>query len=459
MPVARGDAPPRGAGRIAAERIFVPFAQLDHAAIARNLSQIADHRGDLADAFFERLEEIELPSEDSHSGFRVRRESGVAARLVRDGQTWLATRDGISAETFTGALRRVARALPRTSYPKPRFSVEQWSEAPEAPELAELPSRLHRQIRAHHVSFNTRLAVRRHRRWVRVVGIELASAMEEESFYSVEATLPWGRYGTLLNDLGDVTVESLARRLVHYYRAREAAPPDPWDGPVVLGPSTAAVLLHEAVAHALEADTLALSGHPEAAVGVELGSEHLHIFDDPTSAPEGVRRKADDEGCPTGRRCLVRAGVVEQPLCDGFWARRSDVLRAGAGRRAHRHVPPGPRSSHLELMPGEASREDLMGQAEGGLYLPEAERGALDPRSGEFQLTFPYGFRIEDQAPGAPVGRCQMRLHVSEVLRGVRAVGREAVSAGAGWCAKGGMKLPVWATSPPLLLSGVVIRP
>ena len=39
----------------------MPFSQLDSAGIARALSQIAERPADLADAFFERSEVIELP--------------------------------------------------------------------------------------------------------------------------------------------------------------------------------------------------------------------------------------------------------------------------------------------------------------------------------------------------------------------------------------------------------------
>ena len=42
---------------------------------------------------------------------------------------------------------------------------------------------------------------------------------------------------------------------------------------MVLGPHAAAVFLHEAVAHALEVDTLGLTGRPEGALGLTMGPE------------------------------------------------------------------------------------------------------------------------------------------------------------------------------------------
>ena len=57
------------------------------------------------------------------------------------------------------------------------------------------------------------------------------------------------------------------------------------------------------------------------------------------------------------------------------------------------------------------------------------------------------------------MGPCQLHGRVADLLTRVTAVGSETRSAGAGWCAKGGQKLPVWATAPALRLEGVEILP
>lgn len=435
----------------------MPFSKLDHSGIVRSLSQIADESADLAEAFFERREEIALPTLHDGPGIQVWREEGLAVRLLRRGRSWIASRDGITSDIFCEAVRRAARAMPRAPYPQPEFKPAPWPEPPRADHLLEFPSRVRKAIREHHLDLQVALDLRRHRRWTRLIGTVLASGTEHESFYSVAARTPWGRYGCLLPTLEGDAAEQVARNLVRLYQAREAEPPAPWSGVTVLGANATAVLLHEAVAHALEADTLALGGHPEAAIGVRMGSELLNIFDDPGSAPKSVRRIADDEGFPVVRRCLLRAGVVEQPLCDNSWARHSEMLVAGAGRRGDRHLPPGPRSSHLELIAGELSHQELLADAEGGLYLPEVERGMLDPLSGELILHFPYGRRIHNQLPGESVGPVRLRAQVSDLLENVTGVGQEVRAAGAGWCAKGGARMAVWATAPELRLEGIEV--
>jgi predicted Zn-dependent protease len=436
----------------------MPFSSLDAAAVARTLSQIAEQSEDIVDAYFERREEAEVPPAGEGSGLRIWREEGFAIRLTRGGQTWLASRDAIEPKAFTEALRQVARALPAATYPEPPLRVAPIEELPSAPELLAFPGLVARALRNHHVGFHLRLSVRRHRRWVQVVGPRLVPDAENESFYSASGESSWGRYGVLLDRLDGETANALAAALVAHFRARHAPPPlATTQGIAILGPSAVAVLLHEAVAHALEADTLALGGNPEAAVGVAMGATTLDVLDDPGAAPERVRRTTDDEGSPVVRRWLLRGGLVEQPLADAMWAHTSAVLIPGAGRRGGRHMPPGPRSSHLEILPGGTSEGDLLSQAEGGLVFSEATRGRLDPLSGEFSLSLPFGRRIRRGIAAEVVGPCAIRGRVSEILSRVTAVGEEVRAAGAGWCAKGGQKLPVWATAPSLRLEGVEI--
>jgi len=435
----------------------MPFSELDTPAVARTLSQIAEKPEDLVDAYFERREEIELAPEGESSGLRVWREEGFAVRLAREGKTWLAARDSIEPRAFAEALRQVARALSSAAYPEPALQVRPPAEAPAAQELLGFPAALSRAVRAHHVGFPVRFAVRRHQRWVQVVGPRLVPGPEAETFYSCVAEASWGRYGALLTRLDAEAATTMAASIVSLFRARQAASPEPFRGVAVLGPAAVAVLLHEAVAHALEADTLAQGGNPEAAVGVAMAAASLDVLDDPAAAPEGVRRATDDEGSAVVRRWLLRGGIVEQPLADSLWALTSPVLLPGAGRRGSRHLPPGPRSSHLEILPGEASQEDLLAEADEGLYLPEASRGSLDTLSGEFTLHLPFARRIRRGGLAETVGPCFLRGRVADLLTRVTAVGDEAKPAGAGWCAKGGQKMPVWATAPALRLEGVEV--
>jgi hypothetical protein len=62
----------------------------------------------------------------------------------------------------------------------------------------------------------------------------------------------------------------------------------------------------------------------------------------------------------------------------------------------------------------------------------------------------PYGRRIGKGSLEGLVGPCRLLGTVSGLLEAIDAVGNDVESAGAGWCAKNGLKLPVWASAPSL---------
>jgi len=369
----------------------------------------------------------------------------------------LASRDQIEPAEFSDSMRQIARVTPVAPYTSPSLQIGPPSGLEVSEELQQFPLRVTEAIRRRLAGFPLKLTTRRHQRWVRVVGTRVAPEQERERFYSYEAETPWARHGSLLAELDESAVEAVAESLTALFRTREAPPVAAGQWPVVLGAGTCAVVLHEAVAHALETDTLVLGGRVEAALGVQVGSELLDVLDNPAGGPEGVRRHTDDEGMMVVRRWLLRGGVVDQVLADLSTAHHSTELVAGAGRRGDRHSVPVPRSTHLELLPGEHTLPELLSDLRSGLFFPEASRGALDPLSGVFTLRVPGGRKIEDGKLAGLIAPCSLRGQVSDLLGAVTGIGSESLVAGAGWCAKGGVRLPVWATTPPLRLETVEV--
>ena len=434
------------------------FPGLDPAAIARALVQVAgDEDEESAEVYFERRLDAELPPAGSPVGLRVRREEGLAVRMTRGERGWIASRDALDGRALAEALRQVARVGPAASA-EPEFAVGPAPvEVPRA-ELLAFPGRLERELRRRLAAFPLRLTVRSHRRDLQVVGPRVVPPAEREAFFSLDAELPWGGCGELATTLGDEEAAAFAARLLFRFRAREARAPESGRPPLVFAPAAAAVALHEAVAHALEADLLARSGRPDAGIGLELAAAGLSVLDDPGAAPAGVERATDDEGVPVVRRWLLREGRVEQPIADAVAARRWPLLVPGSGFRSGRHGRPLPRTYHLELLAGTASADDLAAVAAGGLWIPEIASGALDPASGRFVLDVPAARRVGGPASGEPVGRFRVEGRVADLLAGVVAVGSECASAGAGWCAKGGERRAVWARSPALAVTGLEVR-
>lgn len=434
------------------------FFGLDTAVISRALAQLAEHVGDDAGAYLERKELVTLPADGEPPGITLCREEGFSLHLRREGSVWSASRDSFAPLAIAGALRQVARALPRTPFSLPKAQVSEFPPL-ELGSIGLFPSLVARKIRNRRVGFPFSLALSRHRRWLQVVGTKLVGALEEERYFSWEASTPWETLGGLADELDDAQADHIAHVLVSSFHCRDASPPPAASERLLLAPDAAAVLLHEVVAHALEADTLARAGSIEAAIGAPLGPSGLNVLDDPSSAPANRRREADDEGIPVVRRWLIRDGEVEQPISDRSWAARIPAMAPGCGRRSDRHHAPAPRSSHLELLAWKNERAEILELAEGGLFVERAVRGSLDPLNGRFKLVFRGGRRIRGGALAEPVGPFVLAGAVADVLSSIIAIGKESRLAGAGWCAKDGMLLPVWALTPEVLLSPVEISP
>jgi hypothetical protein len=111
------------------------------------------------------------------------------------------------------------------------------------------------------------------------------------------------------------------------------------------------------------------------------------------------------------------------------------------------------------LVPGERSEAQLVAAAAGGLLVPEAARGRLDPVGRRFRLDVPHGRRLGADGPGDSVGPFCLAGRVDEILGRVAEIGAVAAPAMAGWCAKGGLKVPVWSTAATLLLLDAEVAP
>jgi len=435
----------------------VPFATLDAAAVARALALVADG-DDAIDAYFEDRLELEIPPGDARLGPRRRVESGLAVRLLRDGRSWTAARDDLAPASFVDALRQIARTMPN-ALPEPEAGrVETRFVEPPIERLRAFEGELERALRRRFLAFPLRVTASWSERVSRVVAPRATSDLESERFASFEVETPWGRLGELTAEPDADAAERLAERLSARFRARAAGSPAPGRPTLWLSPAATAVAIHECVAHALEADLLASSGSPAAAEGREVGARGLDVLDDPSTAPEGVARTADDEGRPVCRRWLLRDGRVGQPIADLRAASRWPELIPGSGFRSDRHGSPLPRTTHLELLEGELDAAGLAALAEGGIAVPEFSAGGLDPRSGRFWLEAPGGRRVRGGEPGDFVGAFRVSGRMTDLLGGVAGIGEERRGAGAGWCAKGGQRRAVWATVPSIVVEGLEVR-
>ena len=328
----------RTARRAAHYNRRMSFLEADIGALARCLAQVSDDPAALVEAFFERTEQTALAPRGETAAHRVWREEGFSIRLASRDETWMVSRDGIDGTDFLEALRKTARRMAQGLRPPPRLRA---APAPELPDPGGR-ARLQGRSRKRAAPASSRLSAARSR----CAAIAGGSRSWGASWWPSPRARTSGACAPLLDGALVGRAAAGARRRRGGGRRRRRWRPCSaratrrrrrrGRGDLLLGASAAAVLLHEAVAHALEVDTLALTGDPAAAVGHRVGSEALDLLDDPSGGPSGLRRATDDEGVPVLRRWLLRRGIIEQPLADRRWARRSPALLSRSRRGASR---------------------------------------------------------------------------------------------------------------------------
>ena len=161
----------------------------------------------------------------------------------------------------------------------------------------------------------------------------------------------------------------------------------------------------------------------------------LSLLDDPLIDSRPGSRPICDDGIPTQRLALIRAGQPVAGLLDLRTASRHQLPATGHGmRRGYR--APGAAFSNLVLESSEPGTADLAGLVGEGLLVSEIEVGpAPNPERGIFRVAVPWCYRV---AGGRIVGRVEGASLAGDVLRMFERV--VAIGADAEW--RGAVRVP-----------------
>jgi len=436
----------------------------DDAALARELEKIAPGADDVADVFSERLTEISIAWRDGAPGEpRVRVETGTAARRRAKGEERLAFVAGSGDEAARAALRAL-RGEAAADVPTPSAaSAAERAATDTALWMRRLPALLSRHAPRHRlrlrllrterrVASARRPAAESARRLVSVEGVVVAASRlgDEERPFSFHAP-----------DGGDIA-DALKAALVEAATPRDrpiAAVAGETD--VVLAKGCAAVLFHEILAHPLEADAerSPLAATMSAASAGPLAVTDLDVRDDPRRLDLFGGYERDDEGIPPRAVKLLHSGRVGGRITDRASGGRTGST--GHGRRAAASEPPQPRTSNVVVAAGSTPSEELVRRLADGLWIDEIQSGSVEPASGAFRLAFHRARRVRRGRFTDEIGPGFLHGEMLSALRRIEPVlGREAhVCRTLGWCARGGLVLPVQGEAPDMLVRRLSVRP
>ena len=259
--------------------------------------------------------------------------------------------------------------------------------------------------------------------------------------------------------LGEEARRRLALDAAEAARFALAAGPVPeGELPVVLSPFAAGQVLHEALGHLLEADSLIRGLSPLGGPGEGLVAAPCLNLEDDGSLP-GLRGSADydDEGWPTGPVTLMSEGRVTGLLTDRASAARLGLPRTGHARRESYRSPASCRMRNLTLRPGERAQEELMRGIPFGIHAVRVGAGRSDLEAGTFAFLLTEGYLIREGRPSEAVGGAVLEGRFWDVLLGIQEAASE-VERHPGVCARDGQGVGVSDGSPAIRLAKILVR-
>jgi TldD protein len=227
--------------------------------------------------------------------------------------------------------------------------------------------------------------------------------------------------------------------------------------PVVIAKGNA-VIIHEAIGHGLEADTVqkrrSIYGDK---LGERVASPLVTIVDDPTPPYKGGSLRVDDECTPAQHTLLIDKGVLRGFLFDRIRARKAGSTSTGNGRRQSYQHYPIPRMTNTCLLGGEESPEDIVKETSRGLYVKRIGGGQVNTASGDFVFGVLEGWMIEDGELRYPVREASLIGNGIDVLRKVDKVGSDfEFDLRGGFCGKGQM-VPVGFAQPTIRIEAMTV--
>ena len=117
-----------------------------------------------------------------------------------------------------------------------------------------------------------------------------------------------------------------------------------------------------------------------------------------------------------------------------------------------------PRMTNTYMLPGEATKEEIIAAVPKGLYAVNFGGGQVDITSGKFVFTASEAYLIEDGKIGAPVKGATLIGNGPDVLTRVKMVGNDMeLDPGVGTCGKDGQGVPVGVGQPSLLIDNLTV--
>jgi len=236
----------------------------------------------------------------------------------------------------------------------------------------------------------------------------------------------------------------------------DAKAPPSGEFSVIMDPELTGVFIHEAIGHAAEADAVKNGDSILAGMlGQRIAPEGLTVVDDPRMPGKFGSYLYDDEGVEARRVEIIRNGVLNEYLSDRETSAVLEIPANGHGRAQGYSHQPLVRMSNTYVEPGDWTLEEMLEEVKTGLYMVGDKGGEVDTANGTFTFGAKEGYLIENGEIKEHLRDVALSGKILDVLRGIRALGRDVAVEFPGYCGKG-QWVPVDDGGPHVLTRALV---
>jgi len=239
---------------------------------------------------------------------------------------------------------------------------------------------------------------------------------------------------------------------------------------LVLAPDQMLLQIHESIGHPLELDRILGDERnyagwsfvkPEDFGRLQYGSPLMNVTFDPSLTGEFAAYAYDDGGTPATREYLIREGRLLRGLGGLESQYRLGLPGVANFRSASWNRAPIDRMGNINLEPGSASMEEIMGSVRRGIYMEANRSWSIDDYRNKFQFGCEYARLIEDGRLTRVLKNPNYRGITVPFWQSLAAVGNaDSFKAyGTPYCGKGepNQVIRVGHASPPCLFRAVQV--
>ena len=174
---------------------------------------------------------------------------------------------------------------------------------------------------------------------------------------------------------------------------------------LLLAPDQMILQIHESIGHPLELDRILGDERnyagtsfvtPDMFGSYRYGSDLLNVTFDPTQPEEFASYGFDDDGQRAEPAYLIRNGILQRALGGLVSQVRADVPGVATSRACSWNRPPIDRMANLNLEPGDASLDAMIGAVQRGILMRTNCSWSIDDSRNKFQFGCEWGQLIED---------------------------------------------------------------